>query len=332
MAAPARRYKQFLDSLEPPMRRAFEQSIDRIIARSSIADLTDAIAASASMDTIMRAAGVTDAAFAEMAEAIRDAFKASGEFYMAAEVPSRYGMNFRMTNPRVNAWLDRASSQLITGDLIPEQRRAVQIALSNGVERGRGPRSVALDIVGRINSTGRRAGGIIGLSEPQAAAYIRASGELGGLDPHYFTRARRDKRYDAMVRRAIESGTTLTDKQIETISGRYADRLLKLRGDTIARTEAIAAANAAGQEAMEQVIDEGLAERGAVQKQWDSTRDGRAREAHWAANGSRVNIDLPFNIGGEMLMHPGDSNGSAGNVINCRCFVQHVIDFSRTRL
>lgn len=354
MAAPARRYKQFLDSLEPQMRRAFEQSIDRIIARASIGELTEAIqdqavinamrmlsampwmaeeiAASAALDNVMRAAGVTDAAFSEMAEAIREAFKAAGAFYMAAEVPSRYGMNFRMTNPRVNEWLDQRSSQLITGDLIPEQRRAVQIALSNGVERGLGPRMVALDIVGRINSTGRRAGGVIGLSEPQAQAYIRAASELGGLDSNYFTRTRRDKRYDAMVRRAIDSGTPLTNKQIETISGRYADRLLKLRGDTVARTESIAAANGAGQEAMEQVIDEGLAERGAVQKQWDSTRDGKAREAHWAANGRRVNIDAPFNIGGEMLMYPGDSRGSAGNVINCRCFIQHVIDFSRTKL
>lgn len=332
MATPARRYKQFLDSLEPPMRRAFEQSIDRIIARASIGELTDAIAASAPMDEIMRAAGVTDAAFAEMHEAIREAFKAAGAFYMSAEVPAKFGMDFRMTSPRVNAWLDQRSSSLITGDLIPEQRRAVQIALANGVERGLGPRTVALDIVGRINSTGRRAGGIIGLSEPQAAAYVRAAVELAELDSRYFTRARRDKRYDAMVRRAIDSGTPLTNKQIETITGRYADRLLKLRGDTVARTESIAAANGAGQEAMEQVIDEGLAERGAVQKQWDSTRDGRARPEHWAANGRRVNIDAPFNIGGEMLMYPGDSNGSAWNVINCRCFVQHVIDFSRTRL
>lgn len=366
MATPARRYKQFLDSLEPPMRRAFERSIDRIIARASIGELTDAIndqavisamrmliempwmaeeiAASAVLDNVMTAAGVTDAAFAEMHEAIREAFKAAGAFYMAAEVPSRFGMNFRMTTPRVNEWLDQRSSQLITGDLIPEQRRAVQIALSNGVGAGRNPRDVALDIVGRINNTGRRAGGIIGLTSQQADAvafygtrkgvtgWFGMKGDLINLRPSYFTRKLRDHRYDAMVRRAIDSGTPLTNKQIETITGRYADRLLKLRGDTIARTESIAAANGAGQEAMEQVIDEGLAERGAVQKQWDSTRDGRARPAHWAANGKRVNIDAPFNIGGEMLMYPGDSNGSAWNVINCRCFVQHVIDFSRTRL
>ena len=344
MATPARRYKQFLDSLEPPMRRAFEQSIDRIIARASIGDLTDAIAASASMDEVLRAAGVTEAAFAEMYEAIREAFKAAGAFYMAAEVPSRFGMDFRMTNPRVNAWLDQRSSSLITGDLMPEQIRAVQIALSNGIGAGRNPRDVALDIVGRINNTGRRAGGIIGLTAPQADAvafygtrkgvtgWFGMKGDLINLKPSYFTRKLRDRRYDAMVRRAIDSGTPLTDKQIETITGRYSDRLLKHRGDTIARTESIAAANSAGQEAIEQVIDEGLAERGAVQKQWDSTRDGRARPAHWGANGKRVNIDEPFDIGGEMLMYPGHSNGSAWNVINCRCFVQHVIDFSRTRL
>jgi len=46
-----------------------------------------------------------------------------------------------------------------------------------------------------------------------------------------------------------------------------------------------------------------------------------SRPAHLAAEGQKVPTDAMFNVGGEMLMHPGDSShgASAGNVINCRC-------------
>jgi|WetSurMetagenome_2_1015567.scaffolds.fasta_scaffold41335_3 hypothetical protein len=46
-----------------------------------------------------------------------------------------------------------------------------------------------------------------------------------------------------------------------------------------------------------------------------------SRPAHLAADGQKVATDTMFNVGGEMLMFPGDSShgASAGNVINCRC-------------
>lgn len=54
-------------------------------------------------------------------------------------------------------------------------------------------------------------------------------------------------------------------------------------------------------------------------KEWVAVNDNRTRPAHRHANGQQVPLDQPFNVGGEELMYPGDSNGSAGNVINCRC-------------
>lgn len=54
-------------------------------------------------------------------------------------------------------------------------------------------------------------------------------------------------------------------------------------------------------------------------KEWVAVNDDRTRPAHRHANGQQVLLDQPFNVGGEELMYPGDSNGSAGNVINCRC-------------
>lgn len=54
-------------------------------------------------------------------------------------------------------------------------------------------------------------------------------------------------------------------------------------------------------------------------KEWVAVNDNRTRPSHRHANGQQVSLDQPFNVGGEELMYPGDSNGSASNVINCRC-------------
>lgn len=54
-------------------------------------------------------------------------------------------------------------------------------------------------------------------------------------------------------------------------------------------------------------------------KQWVAVGDDKTREAHLHANGQIVPIDEPFIVDGEELMYPGDPNGSAENIINCRC-------------
>lgn len=57
-------------------------------------------------------------------------------------------------------------------------------------------------------------------------------------------------------------------------------------------------------------------------KTWVAVGDARTRDAHRHADGQIVGIDEPFMVDGEKLMYPGDQNGSAGNVINCRCFMR----------
>ncbi|MEU6932873.1 phage minor head protein [Streptomyces sp. NPDC046374] len=71
--------------------------------------------------------------------------------------------------------------------------------------------------------------------------------------------------------------------------------------------------------------------RATARKKWVATRDpatgeldDRVREAHRLADGQEVALDEPFQVGGEALRYPGDPNGAAGNVINCRCSVRVV--------
>ena len=58
-------------------------------------------------------------------------------------------------------------------------------------------------------------------------------------------------------------------------------------------------------------------EKGAnIVKQWDSTLDSRTRESHQKLDGELVKVDEKFSNG---LLYPGDSNGIASEVVNCRC-------------
>ncbi|WP_294892644.1 phage minor head protein [Sulfuricurvum sp. MLSB] len=53
-----------------------------------------------------------------------------------------------------------------------------------------------------------------------------------------------------------------------------------------------------------------------LDKEWISAGDGEVRESHQLMDGTRVEQDEPFGNG---LMYPGDPNGDASEVVNCRC-------------
>jgi uncharacterized protein with gpF-like domain len=95
------------------------------------------------------------------------------------------------------------------------------------------------------------------------------------------------------------------------------DELNPTRARTVAQT-AVTGAWEAGQEAA-------YAEGGVDEKAWLTRRDGDVREAHAAADRQQVAVGDPYTVGGESLMYPGDPNGSAGNVIRCRCTSRPVL-------
>lgn len=82
----------------------------------------------------------------------------------------------------------------------------------------------------------------------------------------------------------------------------------------IARTEGHRITNAATHDAQVKAKDAGAD----VVKQWDAAMDRRTRKSHARVDGEIREIDDTFSNG---LMYPGDSAGSAAEVINCRCRV-----------
>jgi uncharacterized protein with gpF-like domain len=104
------------------------------------------------------------------------------------------------------------------------------------------------------------------------------------------------------------------------------------RAELIARTETTRAAN---QGALLGAVSTGLQ----TEKEWIAITDDRTRRIppseydHWHMDGKTKPIDEPFFVpmanslnipgivSGEEMQYPGDANGSAGNVCNCRCTV-----------
>ena len=102
---------------------------------------------------------------------------------------------------------------------------------------------------------GASKGGIIGLTERQAGYVVNARRQLEELDAGYFERKLRDRRFDRTVAKAIREGKPLAQSDIDRIVGRYSDRLLFYRGETIARTEGLTALNAGRHEGIQQLAE-----------------------------------------------------------------------------
>lgn len=65
---------------------------------------------------------------------------------------------------------------------------------------------------------------------------------------------------------------------------------------------------------------------GKTMKRWRTILDGREREWHNEADGLLVPIDEPFEVGGQLMMHPLDTSlgATADNIANCRCIAEYL--------
>ncbi len=126
-------------------------------------------------------------------------------------------------------------------------------------------------------------------------------------------------------KKAIEEGKTPQERAqlVREVSKQAAEGeqgpFSTQRAVRISRTISTAAANGGRLE--------GWKQSGRVsKKKWRSAGNQRTRKDHKDANGQIVEIDKPFEVGGEELMYPGDPSGSAKQIVNCRCTMQAVFD------
>lgn len=331
-------YEALTDRFGRASTDAFFRALEDIRRRAEVQRMTAAIEAR-QIEEAIEALHLDAAAYDDLAEILRQAYAASGN----AEAESfprtdpdgvALVVRFSGRNPAAERWLAEHSSALITR-IVDDQRAAVRTALTASFEAGVNPRTAALRIVGAMDrATGKRVGGILGLTGPQEQYVRSARAELQSGDPAqlraYLGRARRDKRFDRTIQKAIREEKPVPSETIGKAIIGYERRMLQLRGETIGRVEAMTAIQSGRYEAYRQAIEDGKVAENTVTKVWRSAGDLRVRHTHMALNGDSVRFRENFRSpSGAQLRFPMDTAMGAGpeEIINCRCDCQYRIDF-----
>lgn len=291
--------------------------------------------ASDDIEALVEAIQLEDAAFDVFADEVDMSFKQGGGLTfksLLATQPKKgpqFIARFSVRNPRAEEYARQLSSKAVTR-VVDEQKAIIRTIVEDAISKGDNPKTIVKKLVGEVNkTTGKREGGVIGLSEPFAKYVMSAERELQeGKFSNYLTRKRRDRRFDKWVKESEKTGKPLTGTQIQKMINQYSNRLLALRAQTIGRTEAMAALGAAQYEVILQLIDTGKVTKDQVTKIWDATGDKRTRLTHAVADGQEVGIEEFFTMAsGAKLRYPGDPVAPAGEIINCRCILKLKVDW-----
>lgn len=156
--------------------------------------------------------------------------------------------------------------------------------------------------------------------DPYASEYLNgARNRLTGIPDEVYALI------TAQIDRGVREGLSIPEISAlvqETLTATGSARW-RNRAVTVARTETIGATNAgAFAGAVRRALDENDS---TAEKVWLSTLDGRTRNTHRMADQQRVPLLQPFDVGGSLLMFPGDPSGPPDEVINCRCTLLDVV-------
>ena len=331
-----REWQNLLARWDKAIADAFLEAIAEVTNNVTLKAVSDALAAG-DLDRAVQTLQIEGAAFRALDEAVRQAY-ISGAVDAAASIPvlrdgtgARVVFRFDVRAPSAEAWLREHSLTR----LVEEELETIRAALVSGMERGQNPRQAALDIVGRLDRvSNRRVGGVIGLTGPQKHTMDWVRAGFAESDPEALSRylglKARDRRFDRIIEQAISDGK-LAKADADRISGRLADRYLKLRGDMIGRTESLAALNGGRTEAFRQAAGKAGVDGMRITRVWSATGDARVRDSHREMDGQTVRgLNTPFVApSGARMMHPGDSSlgASGADVIQCRCRVNLRVDW-----
>lgn len=331
------RITALLDQYAASIRQAFLEAIADITSRLTLSVIVARLE-KGDIAGAVEAIGVERGAFNPMLDKIAEAFNAGGTI-TADNLPvlrdpegHRVSVRFDVRNLRAESILRQHSAELVTG-IVEDQRTTIRDVLAEGLARGQNPRVTALDIVGRVSrATGTRTGGLVGLSAPQAAAVQNARQRLATGTPEalreYLALERRDRRFDKTVLAAIRDEKPIPADMRERMVGRYADRLLQLRGDVLAQNETHHAIFAGKHEAFEQAIEAGKVDASAVTKTWRHFPSDHPRMQHIEMAGKAVGFNEPFVMpDGTMMAYPHAPGAPARHTLGCRCQADYAIDF-----
>lgn len=298
-----------LDRQAREIRHAFNIYVAQATSDHTVARVAPFIARGEIGNTLTALDGLISNFVNAFAFAFLDAGKASaarlsGKLTFKAEEPTVV-IVFNVSDPEAVRLMERNRLNLVS-NFTRLQRDATRQALVAGMREGLGISAMA----GRFRDS-------IGLTPNQLAAvesYRRAlqAGSSNALD-----RELRDRRFDGSVSRAIDADDALdilTPDKIERMVSRYSQNMVRMRAETIARSESTRITGQAQDAALRQSLKATGQVEAPTGKVWNATHDARTRDHHAERDGERRRLNDEFAPG---VMKPGDGGPREG--INCRC-------------
>lgn len=301
-----------LSGLQPDVERAILRALQ--IIRDSMTDsqLADFIA-SGQFDTLLNEVysdTLINRATIDLRTRIRRVADRSFQ-YTTADLPSggmvsgTIGVSFDYLRPKVVAALAQLNTKVVQG-LAADIRETVRQTIQAGLEAGKSPRVVAAGLRDVIGLAPNQAQWVRDYRTKLEMAHLPDSGALDNL--------RRDRRFDATIRRSRKTGEPIPSEKIDVMEAAYRKRMIALNAETHARTATLDAYKLGQRLAWEDAITQGIVPRDRLTKTWIGVMDDRERPEHVAMEDETVLFDLPF-TNGEMI--PGDST------YNCRCLARY---------
>jgi len=169
---------------------------------------------------------------------------------------------------------------------------------------------------------------VMGLTGRDAKAVANFRSALENGDRDALRRARRDRRFDKTVEKAISGGKPLSKEQIDRMVDRYAQRALDDRAKEVARQESLAAHHEGQNESYAQLLDTGDITADEITVEWKSVSDGKVRDSHVHLHGQKKKEGEPFEGLFSLIRYPGDPLAAGPERYGCRCFTKRKIDLS----
>lgn len=234
MTAQTEELDRLLRGLTSKMRKAF---------LDAVAKLGDKIDVKA-LEELLRAGRVNEAINVVSAAAVISGFRplaveatystifaARAAADAAAKIADlvRHDIVFDQTETEALDYLRRNEMNLIR-ETSAQALASIRATIIAGQTAGRNPRDTARDVRD-----------FIGLTSRQTQAVLNYRSALENQQADALNRALRDRRFDSTAARAFNAGEPLPPEKIDAMVGRYRDRYLKYRAETIARTECLPA-------------------------------------------------------------------------------------------
>jgi hypothetical protein len=331
--------EQVAADFDPQVRLAWIEAIDRIRSNIVLKRIVERLERG-DVAGVVADLGIEDGVFAKFEQSLLQAYHAGG----IATVDSMPSLRDPSGNRVVFSWgvrnlpADQAmrdhAARLVTG-IVTEAREGIRDVLVDNLSRGQSPYDAGRLIAGRVNRvTGRREGGLIGLSRPQMETVARIERAMREGDTAYMREylgfANRDKRLDRTVMKAIREGRALAPEEAERVTRLYSNKALKYRADTISILETHSALARSKRDAFQQQIDDGKLDADLVTKKWRRTVSREPRMEHLAMASQPA---IPFNAkfilpDGIQCDGPHDPSLPVRHVVGCKCSVDYSIDFT----